>query len=125
GAGEDERERDGSVEQIRAPGLAHTLNRTKHVKHVVKQLKNKANPAAESAKHRHLLTQNANLQNTQLANTLEQPHCLVLTALQITLNHHLNIKHVSALKQLAQNESRAHCGQHAHLVGATVGRELG
>ena len=48
-AGEDQRQRDGAVEQVGAPRLARALDRPGDVEHVVEQLEGEADAAGERA----------------------------------------------------------------------------
>ena len=65
------------------------------------------------------------LQRAQAARRLEQARGLELAAAQVALQRHGRVPGVGALQQLALGERRRRLGEHADLVGAPVGRQLG
>ena len=125
-AREDQRQRDGAVEQVRAARLAGSLRRARHVEHVVEQLESEPDPPGELAERaaspavpsdRH--------QRAEPAGGLEQRRGLQSAALEIALDRDVRRVRVLALQQLAGGERRARVGEGAAAARGPVAGQLG
>ena len=108
-AGEDQRQRDGAVEQVRAARLAGALDRTGDVEHVVEHLKGQPDAAGKRAERvrQTRCEPSHRRERPQAAGGLEQRRRLQLAASQIALDRDVRGVGVLALQQLARGERRA------------------
>ena len=102
-AREDERQRDGPVEQVGAAVLAGALGRAGDVEHVVEELEGEPDAAPEGAQRRNpaVGALAGRLEHPERARRLEQARGLQLAAAQVALDRHVRVEGVSALEQLA------------------------
>ena len=119
-AREDQRQRDGAVEQVRAAVLAGPLGRARDVEHVVEQLEREPDAAAEARPARRPAPPPSSAPSSHAA--WNSRAVLRSQRVQVALARDADVPRVLALQQLALGQRGRGVGEHAHRLGAPVAR---